>query len=193
MPALTFTALALLLAPPRLTRTNGTRDRDRDVAKATRGSLIPPATLPRPRIPAPAPKPVPAPVPRSVPAPAGPVRVDPDGPPLCGPQAQGDVIVLPWMDCMRPDIRAAHALTARPIGRRGLVVHPTHALRADVGTVWWAWWPGQSSTLGTLVVPDGAVARLSHPEHGDLRIGPGVYAVRRQRHGELRGSTLVED
>jgi hypothetical protein len=112
---------------------------------------------------------------------------------LYGPQAQGDVIVLPWLDFMRPDLRAAHAATARPIGSRGLVVHPTHALRADVGTVWWAWWPGQSSTLGTLVVPDGAVARLSHPEHGDLRIGPGVYVVRRQRHGELRGSTLVED
>jgi hypothetical protein len=105
----------------------------------------------------------------------------------------GDVIVLPWLDFMRPDIRAAHAATARPLGPRGLVVHPTHALRADVGTVWWAWWPGQSSTLGTLVVPDGAVARMSHPEHGDLRIGPGVYAVRRQRHGELRGNALVED
>jgi hypothetical protein len=36
-------------------------------------------------------------------------------------------------------------------------------------------------SLGTLTVPDGAQALLSHPEHGGLLVDPGTYEVRRQR------------
>ena len=35
--------------------------------------------------------------------------------------------------------------------------------------------------LGTLTVPAGAQALLSHPEHGALLIEPGMYELRRQR------------
>jgi hypothetical protein len=196
MPALTFTALALLLAPPRLTRAPATTTRDGDTAEATGGWLIPPATLPRPRFPAPAPAPVPVPIARPVPAPAAPVRVDPAGPPLLGPQAMGDVIVLPWLDIMRPDIRALHTQAAGPVGARGVIVHPSHVLAPESAAVFWSWWPDPAGpTLGTLVVPDDVVARMTHHpadpryRHGDLRIGPGVYTLRRQRHA----TALVED
>jgi hypothetical protein len=118
---------------------------------------------------------------------------DPGPPALCLPQAQGDVIVLPWLDFMSPHIRALHTATAVPVGRGGLVVHPTHVLVPEGAAVFWAWWPGDGPTLGTLVVPDASVARLAHDEHADLRIGPGVYAVRRLRRAELRGMALVND
>ena len=47
---------------------------------------------------------------------------------------------------------------------------------------------GGSLTLGTLTVPDGAQALLSHPEHGFLSIAPGTYRIGRQREyaGEWR-------
>lgn len=45
-----------------------------------------------------------------------------------------------------------------------------------------------SLALGTLTVPPGEQALLSHPEHGGLLINPGTYELRRQREqaDELR-------
>jgi hypothetical protein len=42
--------------------------------------------------------------------------------------------------------------------------------------------------LGTLTVPEGSRALLSHPEHGGLLIEPGTYRIGRQREfaGEWR-------
>jgi hypothetical protein len=112
----------------------------------------------------------------------------------CWPQAQGDVIVLPWLDFMSPHIRYLHTAASAPVTGRGVVVHPSHVLLPEVAPVFWSWWPDPASpTLGTLVVPDCSVARLAHGEHADLRIGPGVYAVRRQRRAELHTTALVED
>jgi hypothetical protein len=120
-------------------------------------------------------------------------KLDPDRGVSCGPQAQGDVIVLPWPEFMAPHVRALHTATAVPVGRRGVVVHPSHTLLPEASPVFWSWWPGDGPTLGTLVVPDGSVARLAHGEHADLRIGPAVYAVRGQRRAELRATALVTD
>jgi len=46
----------------------------------------------------------------------------------------------------------------------------------------------ESTLLGTLTVPDGEQALLSHPEHGALLIEPGTYRIGRQREyaGEWR-------
>jgi hypothetical protein len=130
----------------------------------------------------------PAPVPVRVPAPTRPtadlpvpIVVDPDPAPSAGPQAQGDVIVLPWPDFMDPHVRYLHTASAAPVGRSGLVLADPHTLIAETGGVFWSWWPDSGPTLGTLVVPDGTVGRLAHDDHADLRIAPGVYTVRRQR------------
>jgi hypothetical protein len=119
--------------------------------------------------------------------------LDPDPGVSRGPQAQGDVIVLPWPPFMAPHVRALHTATTTPIGRRGVIVHPSHTLLPEAAPVFWSWWPGDGPTLGTLVVPDGSVARLAHGEHADLRIGPGVYAVRRQRRAAARRIEWVDD
>jgi hypothetical protein len=138
------------------------------------------------------PDPVPARPPVRVPAPRRPADVacptatslalvDPDPVASAGPQAQGDVIVLPWPDFMSPHVRYLHTASAAPVGRAGLVLADPHVLLAEGGRVFWSWWPDSGPTLGTLVVPDGTIGRLAHDEHADLRIGPGVYTVRRQR------------
>jgi hypothetical protein len=123
----------------------------------------------------PAPVPVPA-----VDRPLLPV-VDPDPVPSAGPQAQGDVIVLPWPDFMAPHVRYLHTASSAPVHRSGLTLLDPHVLLAECGRVFWSWWPDKGPTLGTLVVPDGTVGRLAHDDHADLRIAPGVYTVRRQR------------
>ncbi|HET9655406.1 MAG TPA: hypothetical protein VFP72_08630 [Kineosporiaceae bacterium] len=140
----------------------------------------------------PPPDPTPARPPVRVPAPRRPADVacptasalapiDPDPVPSAGPQAQGDVIVLPWPDFMSPHVRFLHTASAAPVGRAGLVLLDPHTLIAEHGGVFWSWWPDTGPTLGTLVVPAGTVARLGHDTHRDLRIAPGVYALRRQR------------
>lgn len=149
-----------------------------------------PARVPAPRRPTPCAPPAPAPAGRDL---ALAFPTDPDPAPSGGPQAQGDVIVLPWLDFMSPHLRDLHILATVPVGRRGVLVHPTHVLLPEGAAVFWSWWPGGGPTLGTLVVPDTSIARLAHGEHADLRIGPGVYAVRRQRRAELHTTALVED
>ena len=103
--------------------------------------------------------------------------------PSDGPQAEGDVIVLPWDRWMSPHIRHQHIRAARAVPRAGARVLSTHVLLTETGTAPVRWLPirGTRPGLGTLVVPDGSVARLAHDEHRDLRIGPGVYVIRRQR------------
>ena len=114
------------------------------------------------------------------------------------PQAQGDLIVIPWADDVAPDRRAKAVAAAVPIPKPGIAVvrgqgGNTHLLvdpdRAGIG---WAPEPRDGQTLGTLVVPAGAVAFLDHPEHGRNATGPGVYVIRRQREqaAEIR---LVQD
>jgi hypothetical protein len=114
------------------------------------------------------------------------------------PQAQGDLIVIPWGADIAPERRALAVAAAKPIPEPGIAVvrgqgGNTHLLvdpdRAGVG---WAAEPGDGQTLGTLVVPPGAVAFLDHPEHGRNATGPGVYVIRRQREmaDEIR---LVQD
>lgn len=114
------------------------------------------------------------------------------------PQAQGDLLVIPWPADAAPERRAASVAAAAPIPTPGIAVvrgqgGNTHLLvdpdRAGVG---WAPESGDGQTLGTLVVPPGAVAFLDHPEHGRNATGPGVYVIRRQRE-QADVIRLVED
>jgi hypothetical protein len=100
------------------------------------------------------------------------------------PQTQGDVIVLAWLETTVPSWRAQEVDAAAPLPDGGLPVDPgrSHWVLPEPPLGTRAFWnPGRGHRLGTLVVPDGARARLSHTEHADLLIGPGVYVVRLQR------------
>jgi hypothetical protein len=109
-----------------------------------------------------------------------------DVPPLTAAQAQGDVFVLPWLETTTPQIRVERADAATEIDPAGCAVTDdgSHLLlpntMADRPGVRYAH-VGRGNTLGTLVVDAGHAARLSHREHGDLLIGPGVYVLHRQR------------
>jgi hypothetical protein len=112
-------------------------------------------------------------------------------PVLSGLQFQGDVAVVPVPDG-KP---ASHPIpeTGVPVvGGQGEV--NTHLLLA-AGQ---AFFNSQRSgiRLGTLTVPEGAIAYLAHPEHAFTAIAPGTYELRRQREQEYERanqSRLVAD
>jgi hypothetical protein len=124
-----------------------------------------------------------------------------DVPVLDGLQVQGDAAVFPWPSFMSPHVRHLHATAAVRLPAAGLVLLGSHRLRSGLGPACrWADWPEDgAASLGTLVVPAGAVCRMVHEpagpahKHGELRIGPGVYAVRRQRRYVPDGGGRVTD
>jgi len=107
-------------------------------------------------------------------------------PVLTGPQRQGDVLVLP--DC-KAAAAAAVPRTGTPVVR-GENGGNTHAIYADGPGVLCDTYPADAQDLrvATLLVPEGTVAYLGHPEHAFAGIGPGSYTIRRQREqaDELR-------
>lgn len=109
----------------------------------------------------------------------------PEVPVIAGvPQAQGDLIILPWPTTTAPARRAEEAAKAQSVTRPVVVITGEsghdHTLAPAPGVAWFSY-PTGSQTLGVLIVADDAVAVLGHIEHGDTHIGPGVYVVRRQR------------
>lgn len=108
-----------------------------------------------------------------------------DVPVITGPQAQGDLIVLPWPAETGAGRRARDLAKVAPIPADGVTVLTgngghAHRLAPTPGVAWHAY-PGERQTLGVLAVADDATAVLGHIEHGDTHIGPGVYVIRRQR------------
>jgi len=96
---------------------------------------------------------------------------------LTGAQRQGDVIMVPT----RPGKSAATLVPSEGIPVvRGEAGGNTHLLVAD-GAVLWNPASTGGTTLGLVVIPDGAAAYMLHPEHGAMGMGPGSYIVRRQR------------
>lgn len=99
--------------------------------------------------------------------------------------AQGDVLVL----------RVTTTPATDPLPRCVIAVASeassnTHTLHPN-GPCYWH--PHTATNvadlvLGTLTVPDGSTALLSHQEHGNIEIDPGTYEIRRQREfaGEWR-------
>lgn len=111
---------------------------------------------------------------------------------LTGPQAQGDLIVVP----VAAVAAAAHDLDWKPVTGAGVqVVHGeatgnTHWLHAgfDSTGVLWAR-VDEGVRIGYVTVPDGETAMLVHTdEHGANGIGAGVYAIhgKREQADEIR-------
>lgn len=103
---------------------------------------------------------------------------DEEIPVLTGLQRQGDVLIVPS--------RAGQVAGLADVPREGIPVVKgenggnTHLLVAD-GHAQYAPNAQRGLRLGTLVVPEGAVAYLTHPEHGFNAIGAGTYVINRQR------------
>jgi hypothetical protein len=113
-------------------------------------------------------------------------------PVLTGPQAQGDLLVVPEMPPASSGRRALD-LSSWPEWERlpaaGVQVvrgeasgnsHWLHAGFASPGVRWWR--TGQHLVHGYVLVPAGQSALLIHTdEHGANGIGQGIYAVRGKR------------
>jgi hypothetical protein len=113
------------------------------------------------------------------------LAADADVPVLTGPQAQGDLMVIPE----RPEHVAE--LDWQPVPDEGIQVERGEA----TGNTHWLHrgfdsphvrWAGRGHTddltLGYLHVPPGQSAQLIHTdEHGANGIGPGVYRINRKR------------
>jgi hypothetical protein len=100
-------------------------------------------------------------------------------PVLSGMQRQGDVIVVP---CPTATATTPVPQSGVAVIRGGEGAH-THALVAsgDVFCDLMVSVATKDLCLATLVVSEGAVAYLAHPEHGYSAIAPGSYEIRRQR------------
>lgn len=100
------------------------------------------------------------------------------------PQAQGDLLVIPWPTDTAPQERAKAVASAKAVVTPEAVVRGqggnVHTL-VDPDGIGVLWAPMSGQTVGTVVVPDGGRACLDHAEHGRLAIGPGVFVIRRQR------------
>lgn len=110
--------------------------------------------------------------------------LDFDIPVLTGLQRQGDVIVVP------AKVTATEAVpaTGTPVvvgesGGNTHAIYPDGPVRCEVFAA-----SARDLRVACLVVPDGSVAYLGHPEHAFNGIGPGTYELRRQREmaDELR-------
>ncbi|WP_242882144.1 hypothetical protein [Actinomadura litoris] len=116
------------------------------------------------------------------------LSADAEVPILTGPQAQGDLLLLP------ADTPRSKAWQTVPVKRVG-VVHGeatgnTHWLHPgfDSPRVTWLRATGQADGLavGYLRVPDGQTALLIHTdEHGANGIGPGEYVINRKRQARV--------
>lgn len=112
-----------------------------------------------------------------------------DAPPLTSPQAQGDVMVLPWPPSTTPAIRAERVAAASLVPYDGCavttdrshVLMPARLPEDGSGPRIRYVQLDKGNTIGVLVVEDGTAARLTHRGHADLMIGPGVYVLHRQR------------
>lgn len=105
--------------------------------------------------------------------------LDFDIPVLTGIQRQGDVIVVPRAVTATSDVPPAGTPVVR--GEAG---GNTHAIYPDGPGVRCEVLPpstGTTLTVARLVVDEGSVAYLGHPEHAFAGIGAGSYEIRRQR------------
>jgi hypothetical protein len=110
---------------------------------------------------------------------------DAEVPILTGPQAQGDLMIIPVPPRKTP---VAGWQPVRPGGIqlvRGEATGNTHWLHQGFdspGVRWAPADPADGLTLGYLHVPDGQSAQLIHTdEHGANGIGPGHYRINRKR------------
>ena len=102
-----------------------------------------------------------------------------------GPQAQGDLIVLP--ERYVPGVTVSRYASWREVPAsgiellRGAAGGNTHTLVADRGTCEWAGTVVDRSGLAIGMLRASAPVYLIHAEHGATGIAAGTYLVRRQR------------
>lgn len=107
---------------------------------------------------------------------------DAEVPILTGPQAQGDIGIIP---AAMIGVTVS-ADTYEPVGEGVQVVvgeatGNTHWLHSDHPSVAWARLD-RDLVIGVVTIPEGATAYLIHTdEHGANGIGPGVYALTGKR------------
>ena len=98
-------------------------------------------------------------------------------PVLSTPQRQGDVS---WWPMKAGEVAGLQEVPSKgyPVVR-GEAGGNTHLLLAE-GPVFFA--PANDTLrLGTLVVPEGSIAHMHHPEHGYNSIAPGTYLFKGQQ------------
>jgi hypothetical protein len=110
-------------------------------------------------------------------------------PVLDGPQAQGDLIVLPH--AMVPMV-SAHTSRWQPVPPggielvRGVTGNNPHTLVGDPGTCEWTLGVRDPLQLGIALFTNTAPVYLIHPEHGGSGVAPGTWLVRRQQEAGFR-------
>ena len=104
-------------------------------------------------------------------------------PVLTGPQAQGDLLIVPATGRSLTDAASVTVPTAGVQVVRGEATGNTHWLHQGLGAHGVTWTPVDvGQVVGLLEVPAGESALLIHTdEHGANGVGPGRYEVRRQR------------
>lgn len=111
-------------------------------------------------------------------------------PVLDGPQAQGDLIVLPrTMVPLVTDHELSRWLRVPPGGVelvRGVAGNNPHTLVADPDTCEWISAVRDPLGLGIALFTNTAPVYLIHPEHGGSGVAPGRWLVRRQRESGIR-------
>jgi hypothetical protein len=106
---------------------------------------------------------------------------DAEVPVLTGPQAQGDLLVVPAPVPGQPGWHPVPAAGVQVV--RGEATGNTHWLHAGFDSPGVQWWRVDADLLyGYVQVPDGQTALLIHTdEHGANGIGPGTYAIHGKR------------
>jgi len=130
----------------------------------------------------------------SVPIP-GHLEADAQVPVLDGPQAQGDLMIVPLALAYEPGEAVPDWPDGIPLPPRGSSVlwgeatGNTHWLHAGFDSPGVRWHQVEENlVVGVLTVPPGQSAMLIHTdEHGANGIGPGRYEIRRKReqHDEI--------
>ncbi|MCM2389016.1 hypothetical protein [Streptomyces albipurpureus] len=119
-----------------------------------------------------------------------------------GLQAQGDLIVVPYV-FVEASVSINPWTTWNDVPPAGIELLRSaaggnpHTLAADPGTCRWTTGVNDERRLAIGMLETTAVAYLIHPEHGGTGIAPGKYVIRRQRErgdGQVwGGSRLVAD
>ncbi|WP_131741919.1 hypothetical protein [Actinomadura roseirufa] len=126
----------------------------------------------------------------------GHLTADAEVPILTGPQAQGDLLVLPTSAPRSKDWQTVSVMGVQVV--HGEATGNTHWLHSgfDSPRVSWLRTSGQGDglTVGYLRVPDGQTALLIHTdEHGANGIGPGEYVINRKRQAKVVFNTAPKN
>ncbi|WP_216206792.1 hypothetical protein [Amycolatopsis aidingensis] len=121
-------------------------------------------------------------------------------PVLDGPQAQGDLIVLPLSMLTPVDLLIGARWRPVPLEGvelvRGAAGNNPHTLVAESGACQWTTAVRDPLGLGIVAFENTAPAYLVHPEHGGSGVAAGCWLVRRQQErgvGARKGNMLIAD